>query len=125
MVRAMHMRRALDDWERKRTGRLRWLLDVPGSPTIPALAVALSLVAYEGFGLQTTGRQKAGTAVAGWVVFGGFGTFIVWFAVWTVLVFVRLALLGCAVALGVIWVMYAPSCYAWQHRKARAEAAAS
>lgn len=111
------LRRDSPEWEgeMKLAGRWRWLLDVPGSPATPALFIAVVSLGYHGLGPQMRGRQKAGTALAGWALFGGFGTLVLWFA-W---LFVRMLLLMCAIGLGAAWLLYAPAIYAWQHRKER------
>jgi hypothetical protein len=86
-------------------GRWRWLLDVSGSPAIPALLIEMASLGFNGLGPQMTGQQKAGSALVGWAFFGGFGALVLWF-VWF---FVRVLVLMCALGLGAVWLLYAPS----------------
>jgi hypothetical protein len=96
-------------------GRWRWFFDLPGSPAIPALFIGAASLGYNGLGPLMTGRQMAGTAFAGWALLGVLAALVLWF-VWF---FFRILLLMAALALGVVWLLYAAA-YSALHRKSRA-----
>src|SRR5438309_1787059 len=97
------LRRGTPEWGREMSaaGRWRWLLDVPGSPAIPAVLMGAASLGYNGLGPQMTGGQKAGTALVGWAFFGGFGALVLWF-VWF---FIRVLMLTCALGLAAVWLL--------------------